>query len=322
MKIIAGVFLLAIIAVSCIPEQQSMGSAGQTLVKLTPMDGFAVTALDPTNQSQTKAMFEVRRDVHNSSALNSTTTVELTFDADTSILNAYNDENETEFIPLPTSLHSTTPALSGGKLTVTFEPGENIKSITITVPNAFNFDFSKSYALTYEVTSVTGTGILSEAASAQIVCQVLAKNKYDGIYEVTAVNPMVDVANAGLTGNYPFKYKLITTGENTCDLFDFDNDYPLHSILNGTSWSYYGSFAPQMQFNANGLGAIVNMTNYWGNPAGNTRGCLLDATQTWGWNPLTKNIRVKYYMTQPSVVTTSPYIRTIFDELMTYKGPR
>jgi hypothetical protein len=35
-KIAAGVFLLAALAVSCLPEQQSMGDAGQTLIKFNP----------------------------------------------------------------------------------------------------------------------------------------------------------------------------------------------------------------------------------------------------------------------------------------------
>lgn len=320
-KSAAGFVLLAVIAVSCIPEQQSMGDAGQTLVKLTP-DAFGVVALNPTSTSQTLPLFEIRRDVHSQAALNTATTVELLFDTDTAILKAYNEDNETEFIPLPPALHTTSPAISNGKMVINFAPGENIVSVMITVPNAFNFDFSKQYALTYKLNSVSGTGVISEGSSKELVVQVLAKNKYDGIYEVTANSPMVDIVSTSLAGYYPFKYALITTGEHTCDLFFFDWDYPCHPILSGTNVSYYGSFGPQIQFKSDGSGEIVSMTNYWGNPAGNTRGCLLDASQTWGWDPATRNIRVKYYMTMTSAVPTPPHIRTTFDETMKYKGPR
>ena len=318
---IIGLVLLAIVAVSCLPETQSMGDAGQTLIKITPTSGFAVSALDPINTPQSQVLFELRRDVHSEAALNTQTTVELIFDASGSILDAFNDDNDTEFEPLPTSLHTTTPALTGGKMTITFAPGENIKSIMVNVPNAFNFDFSKQYALAYTIGTVTGTGKLSEAASHEIVVQVLAKNKYDGIYTVTANSPMVDVAAPTLSGYYPFKYKLITTGEHTCEVFDFDYDYPLHPILSGTSWSYYGSFGLFLRFDPSGDGTIAELTNWWGTPA-NTRAAALDPTGVNKWDPATGNILIKYFMLQPSVITDPPHIRVYFDETWTYSGPR
>jgi len=251
--------------------------------------------------------------------LSSGTTVELVYDE--TVIDTYNTDNETEFIPLPTSLHSTTPALTGGKITLTFAPGENIKTVSITVPNAFNFDFSKQYALGYKLGVVTGTGTISEAASTEIFVQVLAKNKYDGLYEVTANSPMVDVANAALVGYYPFKYKLITTGEHTVDCFEFDNDYPLHPISNAGSWSYYGSFGISMVFNSSGSGVISSISNYFGTPS-NTRAAELDPSGVNTWDPATKKILIKYFMKQPNTVTTPPNIRTYFDETWTYKGPR
>jgi hypothetical protein len=320
-KFALGVFVIAALAVSCLPEQETMGDAGQTLIKLTPTDGFSVTALSPVNTAQSLPLFEVRRDVHSEAALNSQTTVELLFDTDNSVLTAYNTENETEFVTLPTTLHTTVPALTGGKMTITFAPGENIKTVMINVPNAFNFDFSKQYALAYKIGAVTGTGKLSEAASTEIVCQVLAKNKYDGIYEVTANSPMLDVANAALTGYYPFKYKLITTGEHTVDVYEFDNDYPLHPISNAGAWSYYGSFGIMMGFAPAGDGTITSFSNIFGTPA-NTRAAVIDPSGVNKWDPATKNILIKYWMKQPSVITDPPNIRTYFDETWKYLGPR
>jgi hypothetical protein len=320
-KFALGVFVIAALAVSCLPEQETMGDAGQTLIKLTPTDGFSVSALSPVSTAQSLPLFEVRRDVHSEAALNSQTTVELIFDADTSILKAYNEENETDFIPLPPSLHTTVPALASGKMIITFAPGENIKSVMINVPNAFNFDFSKQYALAYKVGAVTGTGVLSEAASTEIICQVLAKNKYDGIYVVTANSPMVDILNATLTGYYPFKYKLITTGEHTCDVYEFDNDYPLHPISSAGAWSYYGSFGIMMGFDPSGNGTITSFSNIFGAPA-NTRAAVIDPSGVNKWDPATKKIIIKYWMKQPSLVPDPPNIRTFFDETWTYSGPR
>jgi hypothetical protein len=321
MKIIVGVFLLATMAVSCLPEQQSMGDAGQTLIKLTPTEGFSVVALDPTSDPQTAALFELRRDVPSNAALNTTLTVELIFDTDNAILDAYNEEHETEFVTLPTSLHTTTPALTNGKMVVTFAPGENIKSIMINIPNAFNFDFSKQYALAYKIGTVTGDGSISEAASTEIVCQVLAKNKFDGVYEVTAITPMLDVLNSLFTTYEPFDYHLETTGQYTCICIDKTVWYDaMHPMLNNGATSGYGSFGLELEFND--AGKIVAVYNPWGNPPGNSRMPVIDPSGVNAWDPETGDIKFKYWMIQPSLVPDPPHIRVYFDEMWTYKGPR
>jgi|PlaIllAssembly_1097288.scaffolds.fasta_scaffold47007_1 hypothetical protein len=184
LKIAAGVLIMSALAVSCLPEQQSIGDAGQTLVKLNPSE-FTLVPFDAKSASQTGVLFEVRRDVHSQAALNSTTSVVLTYDTNGALLAAYNAENGTNFIPLPTNLGTTTPAVSGSTVTLDFAPGEFAKSILVTVPNATNFDFTKQYALAYTLTSVSGTGTISENSGTTIVAQVLVKNKYDGKYKAT-----------------------------------------------------------------------------------------------------------------------------------------
>ena len=183
-KITVGVFLLAALAVSCIPEQQSLGGAGQSLVKLFP-SGFNMLAVDAKTTSQTGVLFEIRRDIQSDAALNETTTAVLQFDTDTAILKAYNlAHTTTSFIPLPTALATVSPALTAGKVTLVFGPGEYAKSVSLTIPSSASFDFSKQYALAFTLTSVTGSGSLSAGAGKTIITQVLAKNKYDGKYKM------------------------------------------------------------------------------------------------------------------------------------------
>ena len=324
LKIIAAACLIIFTITSCIPESETLGDSGQTLVKLYET-GFKITALNPVNTSQTMPMFEVRRDIGGTSALNNTTTAILEFDADTSILKEYNTENGTSFIPLPATLHSTTPQLAGGKMNVVFNAGEFAKTVTVTVPNAFNFDFSKQYALAYTLTEVSGEGKQSLAKDSVVIVQIMAKNKYDGVYVVTANTPMLDVVSATLTGNYPFKYKLVTTGEHTCDVLDFDRNTPLHQILSGgTTWSYYGGFCPKLTFSATGNGTITAATNYYGPDYGsNKRNCVIDPSGINKWDAATKTIRLKYIMIQKAnTALTDPWYRTFFDEVWTYIGPR
>ena len=319
----AGIMLLAVLAVSCVKNDvEPMGDAGQTIIKLNPVseDGFFLKVAEPSNQPQTFVLLDIRRDTPNEAALQASTTVVMTFNL--GVLTAYNTENGTLFIPIPEADYSTSPAAVGGNITITFAPGEFAKVVSLTIPNAFNLDPANQYAMGYVMSISAGPGILSTTSQDSLVVQVLPKNLYDGIYEVTAVTPMLDVTSATLTGFYPFEYALVTTGAHTVDCFEASRMSARHPIYSGTSESYYGSFAPQLEFSADGLGTIVNMTNYYGNPAPNTRGCLMDDSQTWTWDPVTKDIRVKYYMTMSSAVPDPPYIRTHFDELWTYVGPR
>ena len=78
---------------------------------------------------------------------------------------------------------TTNPAVTSGKLTVTFAPGEFAKSVIITCPNTNGFDFSKAYAFGFKVTSVTGSGVLTKSGDA-VVAQVLVKNSFDGKYKM------------------------------------------------------------------------------------------------------------------------------------------
>jgi hypothetical protein len=317
-KVLTGTFLLGLF--SCLPEQESMGDAGQTLIKFTPAD-FQLIALDAKTTSQSADMFIVRKDANSEATLNTATTVVLK--KDDALLTAYNTENETSFVPLPTSLGTTSPAPgSDGKITLSFAPGDAAKVIVVTIPNAAIFDFSKQYGLAYKMESVSGAGIISQASSDIIVVQVLVKNKYDGIYEVTALSPMVDVLNATLTGYYPFTYELETSGAASVKCLDSEvyGDY-MHPILSGTSLSGYGSFGLEVFFDA-ATNKIIDVKNPWGNPPSNTRMPAIDPSGTNTYNPATKTILFKYWMKQPSLVPAAPNIRVSFDEKWTYKGAR
>ena len=320
-KIVIGVLFIAAFAVSCNPETETMGDAGQTLVKMLP-DGFKLIPFDAKATAQSAVVFEVRRDVHSEAALNSSTTVII--QKDDALLTAYNTENETSFEPLPTSLGTTNPAAAAdGKLTLEFAPGEFSKTIVVSVPNATLFDFAKQYGLAYKLVSVSGTGIKSLAVGDEIVVQVGVKNQYDGIYEVTALSPMLDVLNATLTGYYPFIYVLETTGAHSCLCFDKDvyGDY-MHPISSGGAVSGYGSFGIEIFFDPSGNGNIIEVRNPWGNPPGNTRMPVIDPSGVNKWDPATKDIQFKYWMIQPSLVPVAPNIRTYFDEYWAYQGPR
>jgi len=296
----------------------------QTIITLSPT---AINGLDINTLStpQSGVIFEIRKEVFNQSALNQTTTVVLKVDTDTSIIKAYNMANGTTLEPLPNVLGTISPTITGDEVTVVFDVSESVKYVSLTIPNALGFDFSKDYALAFRLFDVTGEGIINTSLNNTIVAKIRAKNKYDGIYNVTANSPMVDIVNTSLTGFYPFIYHLKALGEYTVLCLLYANNSIAgyyHPITSGESMSLYGSFGLQIEFDHSGNGNIIGVYNPWGNPPANTRMPAIDPSGVNNWDNSSKNIQFKYWMLQPSSVTTDPYIRVYFDETWTYIGPR
>jgi hypothetical protein len=309
------VLFLALLAVSCVPEQESIGDAGQTFVKLHP-SVYNMLAFDAKTTPQTGVLFEIRRDVPNTKDLNTPTTVVLQYDADGAILEKYNTDNETSYEPLPGDLGIVSPAITAGKLTVTIEAGETGKAIMINVPAAGNFDFSKSYALAFKILSVSGTGTISKAVDETIVCEVLAKNKWDGVYTVTGT--FVDYLNAPWTGIYPKVVELRTTGANTCS--KYDTDYGVYGYIfeTGSGASQFGAWTPAFIFDASNNVNVVNTST--DSPArGRTAVLYTGEGAVNKYDPATKTMQVSYYLSQLNV---SPVLRSLVTETYKYKGPR
>jgi hypothetical protein len=245
LKIAIGVLIIAALAVSCIPKEETMGSAGQTLVKLNPSSGFVMLAIDAKTTAQTVVLFDVRRDVPSNAALNdASVSVTLKYDTDTAILKAYNTANATNFIPLPTSLGTVSPAFTSGQINFNFAAGEFAKSFIVNLPSSASFDFSKTYALAFKLVSVSGSGTLSSLTKT-VVCQIVAKNKYDGKYLLKGLHNRVPY-------NFPYvaNMQMLTAGASSVAFYWEDAGSVGHPIGTGVgTLSWYGaSIAPVVVF--------------------------------------------------------------------------
>jgi hypothetical protein len=172
--------------------------------------------------------------------------------------------------------------------------------------------FTNQYVLPIIIKNGAGYDIASNFR--MIIMSVQSKNAYDGNYVVTGT--MVDAANSGLTGPYPWNTSLITNGPY--QVLVQDNDYTggiYHKILSGGSSSYYGSFGVEINFNADNT--VANVVNYYGQPASNGRSGQLDPTGVNKYDPATKTLKVKYWMNQPGSTH-----RTSFDETYTFVSSR
>ncbi len=192
-------------------------------------------------------------------------------------------------------------------------PSSGELKIPITL-NKNNLNLANSYGIAFKIAEVN-SGVISELAKS-IVIGIGLKNRYDGRY--MASGTFVDLANAAFTYYGPQEYWLITTGAASNDVFNETLGTYGYLFMNGATATYYGSFGLKINWDVN-TNAITSVTNYYGQPAGNGRSAELDPSGVNKWDPATKQIKIKYWMNQPAVIT--PH-RSAFNETWNYLGPR
>lgn len=305
---------------SCIKDDVvKLTSQGSTFVKIgeAPENKLFFA---PFSEVKPVALFTIRRDANSSAELQTTASVKL--QADPAAVDTYNDDNGTDFEWLPDSLYTLGEGInaSGDTYTVDLGAGDFAKDFSINLDGS-KWDLSRKYAVAFNLTDAGGKKISS--GMDKILVLISVKNKYDGVYTITG--SFTDVTNPAFAGIYPLEWELQTSGPNQCIVVD--NVYlgiPGYVFsVDGTpdNISYFGSFGLVVNFDPE-TDAITSIENYYGQPAGNTRGAELDPTGVNAYDPDSKTIKIKYFMTQPSVVTAPPYIRCMFDEEWKYEKPR
>ena len=229
-------------------------------------------------------------------------------------------------LALDTSLVSSYNAAHGTSFTVPDASDYSFSSLTVTIPKGSREGYLKivtrpdnfigtNHALGFRLASVSDGSIkLSGNYNTQVV-RIGVLNLYDGHYTVTGT--MVDVTNATLTGFYPLEWDLVTNGSS--QIIVYDRDYtgtPTHVINTSNGLSQYGSFGLIVNFEP-GLNKIISVTNFYGQPAANGRSAQLDPSGENKFDPVTRTIKIKYFLLQPGST-----VRTTFDETWTYVGPR
>ncbi len=300
--------LLALIVFSC-KKNEGLNGAGINVVSFPTYKN--IYSYNLVAGAQTFSILTITRDIPNSTVLNTAQTVTLMLD--TSVIKDYNTANGTSYQLLASSAYTfdASNPISSSNLTVTFAPGEFSKRIKI------NLDLTKlpagNNAIGFTITQ-TAPGIISASSSKAFVA-IGAKNRFDGNYTLTGT--MIDNVSASITGNYPTDVFLISNGALQNNMYDNAIPGLYHSILSGGSLSRYGSIG--VVFNFNSDNTVASVINLYGQPASNTRFLTLDPSGLNKWDPVTKMLKVKYWMDQPSVTAGH---RTSFDETYTYKGAR
>jgi hypothetical protein len=254
--------------------------------------------------STTPSVLDVAVNLAAPKPLGSPLTVKLSVNADT--LTKYNAANSTNYTLLPAADYSST-------LSVTIPAGQNLVSLVVNI-NTSLIDPSQQYVLPLTITDGGGQQISNLNT---ILYNIQVKNAYDGQYTVTGT--MNDTKSATITGAYPITADLITASATMDYMFSTQFGAPYHDILAAGAPNVYGQFAPVFTFSGTSITAV---TNFYGQPAPDTRSALIDPT---GVNATTGtpgqagfSFKVKYIMAQASLGGN----RTFFDETWTYVGPR
>lgn len=140
-------------------------------------------------------------------------------------------------------------------------------------------------------------------------------NKFDGRYQISGT--IVDKIQPEISSPGPKEYHLKTLNDTEIEMFSPDLTISGHLISHGGSLSYYSRFSVIVKFDP-ATNKILSVRNGYGQPSDNGRSAVLDPSGVNTWDPVTKNIKIKYWMDETGV----PGHRAAFDETWTYIGPR
>ncbi|MFN8432307.1 MAG: DUF1735 domain-containing protein [Spirosomataceae bacterium] len=313
-------FVLPLLAISCIEDNVvELTDQGSTFISIYGGNENKLFYNAFTNIKKID-LLNIRRNVPSNAVLGTSTTVKLTEAPE--ILANYNKEHGSNYEWLPASIYTLASnpgvTVSGKEVTMNFGSGDFAKDLTINLDGS-KWDLAKKYAVAYKITD-PGTGKVS--GDDYIITLISAKNRWDGIYDVTS-STMVDATNAAfistLASGETNQYALETISPTKCQVKDLGLDGYGFLFYTGTGYSYYGSFGLIIEFDP-ATDKIVSVVNSYGQPAGNTRSAALDPTGINAYKNGTINI--KFNMLQPSVVKDPPNIRTKWDETWKYAKAR
>ncbi len=252
----AGLAVLFFAACKKTERVKSITDEGQTIVKLMsggPADhtaGQTLTGIDFITTTQTINLLEIRRDPNSNVALN--TTLKVSLQLDTVLLKRINDSlqlhGSAPLLTMPASWYSlSTGGVLGNTVTVDIASGEISKIIRITIPNAQLLDPSGTYAFPFRITAVSDPAVRISINKA-VIAKVAAKNKYDGVYELTFSN-YHPTSNPGYTGD-KVTVHLVTTALDKVKIYWPDaGAFANPAVLSG-NLTYFGSQEPEYTIDA------------------------------------------------------------------------
>jgi hypothetical protein len=173
------------------------------------------------------------------------------------------------------------------------------------------------------IKSVDNPGYIVSGNFGQLLLNMKLKHQYEGRYILTGTmehlpSPGAYVHITTIFDPDPYTVQLQTYDGESVVFYEemgwADYIYPIATASGG--YSGWGSFAPIFKFDDQGN--VIDVINYYGEPASNTRSAELDPSGVNKYDPATKSFQVSYWMVQPNFVTTPPHYRTHMVETYTF----
>lgn len=140
-------------------------------------------------------------------------------------------------------------------------------------------------------------------------------NRFDGRYSITGT--IVDKTDSRISAPPAKEYHLKTISNTEIEMFSPDLSISGHLILNIANLTYYSKFSVIVKFDP-ATNKAVSVRNGYGQPSESGRSAVLDPSGINTWDPVTKTIKIKYWMDEIGVTGH----KTSFDETWTYIGAR
>ncbi|RYZ62680.1 MAG: DUF1735 domain-containing protein [Chitinophagaceae bacterium] len=181
------------------PKDSGDANRGQIVNIVNGGDAIVGVFRDVAPANETFELMTITRSPKDQSQLNMPLTVKVT--KNNALITDYNTAHTgSSFVELPADAYT----LSGDPGTITFQPGETVKTFSMNLDKS-KLDLSKQYALGYSITEVGSTGQISGAMK-NVLYNVGVKNPYDGIYSiqsglVTRYNSPGEAAGDALSGS-------------------------------------------------------------------------------------------------------------------------
>jgi hypothetical protein len=309
--IIAASFLLFLLAaINACKKGEKFASSdghGSTIVKLKDGEkSINVFARDIAPTVEEFALIDIRRDAKDNASLKQPLTVSLSVDE--SVIEAYNDENNTSYELMPASAYSFAEDLAN----ITFQPGELAKVIKITI-NKDQMDLSKQYALGLTITSVGAGGTISKSLPSALY-SIGLKNKYDGTY--TLYGAFYHPTESPGYDAYSVDVELHTSGPNSVKIFWPGNGYYHPALFSGTL-DAFGAQEPE--YTIDPVTNKVTVQNAFpGAVTFYTMGPGFDSH----YDPATKTIHARFGYNYAQGPVFDPGANREWTDELVYKGPR
>ena len=219
--LLSAVALMAVL-VSCVKnddiyKKNTDETGRKSVVQIAGANDVIAFARDVKVTNDTFVLISVLRYPNSNADLNQPLTVKLT--KNTQLITDFNTANGTHYVELPANAYTLLSDIN----TLTFQPGEAVKEVKISVDQS-KLDLSMQYALAYSIAD-PGTNAVIPASLKDAFYDIGVKNKYDGMYSVVSGTvtrytapgvPANDALSGSVAGNPDVT--LTTVGATTVEI--------------------------------------------------------------------------------------------------------